>query len=88
MLRLSLVSTSELLIVVASLVAEHVPWGAWASVAAAREYSWHMSTVVEVLRLWSVGLVLVMHGLSCLAASETFSDQGSNSSPLHWQVDS
>lgn len=36
-LRLSLVLTSELLIVVASLVAEHVSWGAWASVAAARE---------------------------------------------------
>ena len=84
MLKLSLVLTSELLIVVASPVAEHVPRGAWASVAAAREYSWHVSTVVGVLRIWSVGLVLVMHGLSCLAASGTSSDQGSNSHLLHW----
>lgn len=36
-LRLSLVLTSELLIVFAFLVAEQVSWGAWASVAAARE---------------------------------------------------
>ena len=74
MLRLSLVSTSELLIVVASLVAEHVPRGAWASVVAACEYSWHMSTVVEVLRLWSVGLVLAVHGLSYSTACGTFLD--------------
>ena len=38
--------------------------------------------------LWSVGSVVVAHGLSCSAACGVFPDQGSNPCPLHWQADS
>ena len=34
------------------------------------------------------GSVVVAHGLSCSAARGIFPDQGSNTCPLHWQVDS
>ena len=34
------------------------------------------------------GSVVVAHGPSCSAACGIFPDQGSNPSPLHWQVDS
>ena len=34
------------------------------------------------------GSVAVAHGLSCPAACGIFLDQGLNSCPLHWQVDS
>ena len=34
------------------------------------------------------GSVSVAHGLSCSKACGIFPDQGSNPSPLHWQVDS
>ena len=45
------------------------------------------------LLLWSTGSrcagsVVVVHGPSCSAACGIFPDQGSNSCPLHWQVDS
>ena len=49
--------------------------GAWASVVVARG-------------LWSVGSVVVAHGLSCSVACGIFPDQGSNPCPLHWQADS
>ena len=32
--------------------------------------------------------VVVVHGLSCSSAHGIITDQGSNPSPLHWQVDS
>ena len=35
----------------------------------------------------STGTVVVAHGLSCLATSGIFLDQGSNPRPLHWQAD-
>ena len=46
-----------------------------------------------LLLLWSRALgtqasVVVAHGLSCSTACGIFPDQGSNPSPLHWQVDS
>ena len=44
--------------------------------------------VVVALELSSAGSVVVAHGLSCSAACGIFLDQGSNSCPLHWQVDS
>ena len=34
------------------------------------------------------GSVVVVHGLSCSSAHGIITDQGSNPSPLHWQVDS
>ena len=36
----------------------------------------------------STGSVVVVHGLSCLAACGIFLDQGSNLCPLNWQADS
>ena len=39
-------------------------------------------------RLWSAGSVLVVHGLSCLAARGIFLDQGWNLCPPHWKADS
>ena len=38
--------------------------------------------------LGSAGSVFVVRGFSCLLASGTFLDQGSNPWTLHWQVDS
>ena len=43
------------------------------------------TSVVETVRLQSVGSVVVVHRP---AASRVFPDQGSNPCPLHWQVDS
>ena len=60
---------------VASFVAEHGLWGAWASVIAAPG-------------LESTGSVVVARRLSCSAVCRIFSDQGSNLSLLRWQVDS
>ena len=51
----SLVVVHGLLIVVASLVAEHRLQAVWAS-------------VVVGARLWSTGLIAVAHGLSCSRA--------------------
>jgi len=39
----------------------------------------------EALGRWSV---VVAHGLSCSMVHGTFTDQGSNPHPLHWQADS
>ena len=38
--------------------------------------------------LWSVGSVVVVHGLSCFAVCGVLLVWGSNLCPLHWQVDS
>ena len=46
------------------------------------------ASVVLARGLWSAGSVVVVHGLSCSAACGIFPDQGSNSCPLHWQMDS
>ena len=43
---------------------------------------------VEALGLQSTGSVVVGHQLRCFAAFGIFSDQGSNSCHLHWQVGS
>ena len=48
----------------------------------------HAGSVVMAPGLQSIGLVVVVHGLSCSVACGIFPDQGSNSCPLHWQADS
>ena len=63
-----------ILIVVASLVAEHGLQDAQASVAVACGLS--------------TGSAVVVYGLSRSAACGIFRDQGSNLCPLYWQVDS
>ena len=55
-------------------------------VAVSKIYSW-----CSGFSLWSmgsshVGLVAVLHGLSCPMACGIFLDQESNLCPLHWQV--
>ena len=71
-----------LLIVVASLVAEH-------GLQARRlRQLQHAGSVVVAHGLWSTGSVFVAHGLSCSMACGIFPDQGSNLCPLHWQADS
>ena len=71
-----------LLIVVASLVAEH-------RLQACRlQQLWHAGSVVVARGLWSAGSAVVVHELSCSAARGIFLDQGSNPCPLHWQADS
>ena len=52
------------------------------------QYLQHMGSVVVACRLWSMGSVVVVHGLSCLEACGIFLDQESNLCPLHWQADS
>ena len=49
--------------------------GTWVSVVVARV-------------LYSTGLIVVAHGLSCSETSGIFPNQGSNLCPLHWQADS
>ena len=56
--------------------------GARASVVAAHGLS------IVTHGLQSTGSVVVAHKLSCSTACGIFLDQGSNSCPLHWQVDS
>ena len=46
------------------------------------------ASVVVVPGLQSTGLIAVMQGLSCSAASGIFPDQGLNPCLLHWQADS
>ena len=48
---------------------------------------WHTSSVVVACRLQSMGLLVVVPGLSCSTACGIFLDQGLNPCPLHWQVD-
>ena len=55
-------------------------------VAVASLSSWVSVAVARVL--FSTGLIVVAHGLSCSATCGTFPNQGSNPCPLHWQVDS
>ena len=45
------------------------------------------ASVVVAHGLQSKGSVVVVLGLSCLAACGIFPDQGLNVCPLHWQVD-
>ena len=66
------------LIAVVSLAVEHWLQGVRASVVAAR----------EAPRLWSIGSVVVVHGLSCSTACGIFLDQGLNPCLLQWQKDS
>ena len=40
------------------------------------------------IRLCSPGSVVVVHGLCCPSSCGIFPDQGLNTCPLHWQVDS
>ena len=47
-----------------------------------------MALVVVTPGLWSTGLIVVVHELSCSMACGIFLDQGSNLCLLHWQVDS
>ena len=72
--RGSLVVVRGLLIVVASLVAELWLLGG-------------QTSVVVFPGLWSTGLILVAHGLSCSLACGIFPDQGLNLCLLHWQAD-
>ena len=76
------VAVHGLLIVVASLVAEH------GLQAHGLKQLWHKSSVVVARGLQSAGSVVVAHGLSCSMACGIFPDQGSNPCPLHWQTDS
>ena len=71
----SLVLVRGLLIVVASLVAEHRLQGMPAS-------------VVVIHGLQSTGSIAVVHRLSCTMAGGIFPDQGSNQCPLHCKADS
>ena len=45
-----------------------------------------VATLVAAHKLWSIGSVLVLHGLSYSRALGILSDQGSNLGPMHWQV--
>ena len=68
------VAVCKLLIVVASLVAEHG--------------SRCMGFIVAACGLSSMGSVVVAQGLSCPMACEIFLDQGLNLCFLHWQANS
>ena len=73
---LPFVAVGRLLIVMASLVAEH-------RLQASRlQQLWHMGSVVVAHGLQSSGSVVVAHGLSCSAACGIFLDQGLNPCPL------
>ena len=69
------VAVRRLLIVVASLVAEH------GLQARGLQQLWLSGSRVQAQQLWRTGL-------SCSAACGIFPDQGSNPCPLHWQADS
>ena len=79
---LPFIVVNGLLIVVASLVAEH------GLQAAGLQQLWHVGSVVVARRFQSARSVAVVHGLSCSTACGIFPDQGSNPCPLHWQEDS
>ena len=77
---LLLVAVHELLIAVASLVAEH-------GLQAHRLQQLRHAASVDVAHgLQSAGSVVVVHRLSHSAACGIFPDQGSIQCPLHWQV--
>ena len=46
-----------------------------------------VASLVSERGLGSTGAVVVAYGLSCLATSGIFPDQGSNPRPLNWQAD-
>ena len=71
----SLAEVHELIIAMASLVAEHRLQSVQASVVAAP-------------RLQSTGLILVVHRLSCSVACGIVLDRGWNLCLLHWQAES
>ena len=71
----------ELLLAVASLVAQH------RLQARGLQQLWHAGSVVVAHGLQNAGSVVVAHRLSCSVACGIFPDQGSNLCPLHWQVD-
>ena len=64
------------------LAAERRLEGAWVSVLQS------MGSEVAVRGLYSTGLVVLVHGLSCSAACGIFLDQGLNLCLLHWQANS
>ena len=66
-----------LLIVVASLVADHGLWACGLQLVVACE-----------LQLTSLGSVVATHRLSCSMTCGLFPHLGLNPCPLHWQVDS
>ena len=74
------------------LVGASVSCGGWASPCSgssccgARALG-HLGSAAVAPRLWSVGSVVVAHGLSSPACA-IFPDQGSNPCLLHWSVDS
>ena len=73
------VNGCRLLVAVVSLAVEHWLQDVRASVVATR----------EAPRLWSIGSVVVVHGLSCSTACGIFLDQGLNPCLLlQWQKDS
>ena len=76
------IAVCGLLIVVASLVAEH------GLQTHELQQLWHTGSAVVAHELQSTGSVVVAHRLSCFAACGIFPDQGSNPCPLQWQVDS
>ena len=61
-------------------------WGAGSR--ARTQYLQHVDSVAAERKLWSVGSIVVVCGLSCFLACGIFPDQVSNSCSLHWQVDS
>ena len=63
------------------LAAERRLEGAWVSVLQS------MGSEVAVRGLYSTGLVVLVHGLSCSAACGIFLDQGLNLCLLHFQAD-
>ena len=80
--RATLVATCELLIVVG------FSWcRAWALEHIFQQLQ-YMGSVVAASRLWNTGSTVVVQGFSCSKACGVFPDQGSNSCPSHWQVDS
>ena len=76
------VAVCRLLIVVASLIAEH------GLQDVGRQQLWHVDSVISAPGLWSTGSVVTAHGLSCHVACRIFLDQGSNLCLLQWQADS
>ena len=77
----SLLAVPGLLIVVASLVAEHRPWGFQSSVVATHGLSSCAS------RLETTDSIVTAHKLRCSEACGIFPDAG-NLCPLHWQAES
>ena len=76
------VAVHGLLIVVASIVAEH------GLQAHGLQQFWHVDSVVVARGLQGAGSVVVAHGLRSSMACGIFSDQGLNLCPLHQQGDS